>query len=166
MKYFNFLLSKIELHLSLESRAAAATTQFGPVSFDGDRYPSVQIGKPLDTNRTFFTGRTTRLHLFHISEQAARHDPPIPNYRAALPITADRHSVGAPLDLILRALKKYAAMTISFTTSIYIFYISSSECSDPRAGLSLQTQAPRLQFYSKAGVPPQTHEPRLQFYYG
>ena len=34
----------------------------------------------------------------------------------------------------------------------------------PRAGLSLQTQAPRLQLCSKAGLPPQTQEPVLQFY--
>ena len=34
----------------------------------------------------------------------------------------------------------------------------------PRAGLSLQIQAPRLQFCPKAGLPPQTQEPRLQFY--
>ena len=36
----------------------------------------------------------------------------------------------------------------------------------PRAGLSLLTQAPRLQFCPKAGLPPQTQEPSLQFYYG
>ena len=36
----------------------------------------------------------------------------------------------------------------------------------PRAGLSLQTQAPRLNFCSKAGLPLQTQEPRLQFYLG
>ena len=35
-----------------------------------------------------------------------------------------------------------------------------------RAGLSLQTQAPRLQFHPKAGLPPQTQERRLQFYKG
>ena len=33
----------------------------------------------------------------------------------------------------------------------------------PRAGLSLQTQAPRLQFCPKTGLPLQTQEPRLQF---
>ena len=36
----------------------------------------------------------------------------------------------------------------------------------PRAGLSLQTQEPRLQYCPKAGLPPQTQELRLQFYYG
>ena len=41
-------------------------------------------------------------------------------------------------------------------------YISSVFC--PRAGPSLQTQAPRLQFCSKAGLPLQTQEPRLLFY--
>ena len=35
----------------------------------------------------------------------------------------------------------------------------------PRAGLSLQTQAPRLQFCPKAGLPSHTQEPTLQFYY-
>ena len=35
-----------------------------------------------------------------------------------------------------------------------------------RAGPSLQTQAPRLQFCPKAGLPLQTQEPRLQFYKG
>ena len=35
----------------------------------------------------------------------------------------------------------------------------------PRAGLSLQTQASRLQFCPKAGLPPQTQEPRLHFYW-
>ena len=34
----------------------------------------------------------------------------------------------------------------------------------PRAGLSLQTQPPRLQFCPKAGLRPQTQKPRLQFY--
>ena len=34
----------------------------------------------------------------------------------------------------------------------------------PMAGLSLQTQAPKLQFCPKAGLPPQTEEPTLQFY--
>ena len=34
----------------------------------------------------------------------------------------------------------------------------------PRADLSLQIQAPRLQFFLKAGLPLQTQEPRLQFY--
>ena len=34
----------------------------------------------------------------------------------------------------------------------------------PRAGLSLQTQAPRLQFCPKASLRPQTQKPRLQFY--
>ena len=34
----------------------------------------------------------------------------------------------------------------------------------PRAGLSQQNQAPRLQFYPKAGLLPQTQEARLQFY--
>ena len=33
----------------------------------------------------------------------------------------------------------------------------------PKAGLSLQTQEPRLQFCPKAGLPPQTQEPGLQF---
>ena len=33
----------------------------------------------------------------------------------------------------------------------------------PRAGPSLQTQAPRLQFCPKAGLPLQTQESRLQF---
>ena len=79
-----------------------------------------QIGKPLGTNRTFFTGRTTRLHLFHIlpsrivwtrlfksASRSARichsararttRPPSIPNWRAAQPITADRRSVDAPL---------------------------------------------------------------------
>ena len=36
----------------------------------------------------------------------------------------------------------------------------------PRAGPSLQTQAPRLQFCPQAGLPLQTQEPRLQFYQG
>ena len=36
----------------------------------------------------------------------------------------------------------------------------------PWAGLSLQTQAPRLQFCPRAGIPPQTQESRLQFYQG
>ena len=36
----------------------------------------------------------------------------------------------------------------------------------PRAGPSLQTQAPRLQFCPKKGLPLQIQEPRLQFYYG
>ena len=31
----------------------------------------------------------------------------------------------------------------------------------PRAGLSLQTQAPRLQLCTKAGLPPQTQETRV-----
>ena len=34
----------------------------------------------------------------------------------------------------------------------------------PRAGLSLQTQAPRLQFCPKACLQPQTQTPRVQFY--
>ena len=34
----------------------------------------------------------------------------------------------------------------------------------PRAGSSLQTQEPRLQFFPKADLPLQTQEPRLQFY--
>ena len=34
----------------------------------------------------------------------------------------------------------------------------------PKAGPSLQHQAPRLQFCPKAGLPLQTQEPRLQFY--
>ena len=34
----------------------------------------------------------------------------------------------------------------------------------PRAGLSLQTQAPRLQFCPKAGLQPQSQTPRVQFY--
>ena len=41
---------------------------------------------------------------------------------------------------------------------------SSSSVFCPRAGLSLQTQAPRLQFCPKAGPRPQTQKPRLQFY--
>ena len=49
----------------------------------------------------------------------------------------------------------------SQTSNIGTLYISLL-C--PRAGLSLQTQAPRLQFCPKAGVPYQTREPRLQFY--
>ena len=36
----------------------------------------------------------------------------------------------------------------------------------PRAGLSLQTQVPRLQFCPKADLAPQTQEPILQFSYG
>ena len=35
----------------------------------------------------------------------------------------------------------------------------------PRAGLSLQTQEPRLQFCPKVDLPLQTQEPRLQFYW-
>ena len=42
----------------------------------------------------------------------------------------------------------------------------SSSVFCPRAGLSLQTQAPRLQFCPKAGLPSQTQEPRLQFCQG
>ena len=42
--------------------------------------------------------------------------------------------------------------------------LSSVFC--PRAGPSLQTQAPRLQFCPKAGLPLQTREPRLQFHKG
>ena len=42
--------------------------------------------------------------------------------------------------------------------------ISSSSVLCPRAGISLQTQAPRLQFCPKAGLRPQTQAPRLQFY--
>ena len=42
--------------------------------------------------------------------------------------------------------------------------LSSSSVFWPRAGLSLQTQAPRLQFWSKAGLQPQTQKRRLQFY--
>ena len=45
---------------------------------------------------------------------------------------------------------------------IYIYIYISVIC--PRAGPSLQTQAPRLQLCSKAGLPLQTQEPRLQFY--
>ena len=45
-----------------------------------------------------------------------------------------------------------------------IFRISSSSVFCPRAGPSLQTQAPRLQFCPKAGLPLQTQEPRWQFY--
>ena len=44
--------------------------------------------------------------------------------------------------------------------------ISSSECSAPTAGLSLQIQASRLPFCPKTGLPPQNKEPRLLFYYG
>ena len=43
---------------------------------------------------------------------------------------------------------------------------SSSSVFCPRAGPSLQTQAPRLKFYPKAGLPLQNQEPKLQFYYG
>ena len=41
--------------------------------------------------------------------------------------------------------------------------LSSSSVFCPRAGPSLQTQAPRLQFCPKAGLPLQTQKPRLQF---
>ena len=41
---------------------------------------------------------------------------------------------------------------------------SSSSVFCPRAGPSLQTQAPRLQFCPKPGLPLQAQEPRLQFY--
>ena len=41
---------------------------------------------------------------------------------------------------------------------------ASSSVFCPRAGASLQTQAPRLQFCPKAGLPLQSQEPRLQFY--
>ena len=34
-----------------------------------------QIGKPLGTYRTFVTGRTTRLHLFHIAERHSVDEP-------------------------------------------------------------------------------------------
>ena len=48
---------------------------------------------------------------------------------------------------------------------VYIYiYIISVFC--PRAGPSLQIQAPRLQFLPKAGLPLQTQEQRLQFYQG
>ena len=36
----------------------------------------------------------------------------------------------------------------------------------PRASLSLQSQAPWLQFCRSAGLQPQTQDPRLQFYCG
>ena len=45
-----------------------------------------------------------------------------------------------------------------------IFMNTSSSVLCPRAGPSLQTQAPRLKFCPKAGPPSQTQEPRLQFY--
>ena len=48
------------------------------------------------------------------------------------------------------------------TTHTHIIIIIRVFC--PRAGLSLGTRAPRLQFYPKVGLPPQTQEPRLQFY--
>ena len=49
----------------------------------------------------------------------------------------------------------------SFSTSS-----SSSSVFCPRAGPSLQTQAPRLQLCPKAGIPLQTQEPRLQVLLG
>ena len=51
---------------------------------------------------------------------------------------------------------------ITYTQSLH----ASSSLFCPRAGPSLQTQAPRLQFCPKAGLPLQTQESRLQFYYG
>ena len=48
------------------------------------------------------------------------------------------------------------------TLYIIIIIIISVFC--PRAGLSLQTQASRLQFCPKAGLPYQTLEPGLPFY--
>ena len=46
------------------------------------------------------------------------------------------------------------------------YQLQSSSVFCPRAGPSLQIQAPRLQFCPKAGLPLQTQEPRLQFYQG
>ena len=60
---------------------------------------------------------------------------------------------------------KYAR-TITYGTtmeSVQRTSLSSSEFC-PRAGPSLQIQAPSLQFCPKAGLPLQTQEPRLQFY--
>ena len=51
-----------------------------------------------------------------------------------------------------------------FKMSFYV-HCNTSSVFCPRAGPSLQTQAPRLQFYPKAGLPLQTQEPKLKFYW-
>ena len=53
------------------------------------------------------------------------------------------------------------ARSIIIIIVVVIIIIIRVFCS--RVGLSLQTQAPRLQFRSKAGLPPQTQELRLNF---
>ena len=61
-------------------------------------------------------------------------------------------------------LKYWQIHFVAVVTFHPVICISSSSVFCPRAGLSLQTQAPRLQFCPKAGLPLQTQEPRLQFY--
>ena len=56
------------------------------------------------------------------------------------------------------------AMEWNYHPQLYNNFIVRMFCL--RAGLSLQTQAPRLQFCPKAGFLPQTKEPRMQFYLG
>ena len=55
-----------------------------------------------------------------------------------------------------------SAIKLNFWMHRAYFIIIRVFC--PRAGPSLQTQAPRLQFCPKAGIPPKTQEPRLQIY--
>ena len=67
--------------------------------------------------------------------------------------------------ILLKSIAKSQTHFLSTLPNIFrmFIYISSSVlCS--RAGPSLQTQGPRLQFCPKAGLPLQTQEPRLQFY--
>ena len=61
----------------------------------------------------------------------------------------------------------YPSCCVSASTNYtkYTFILfHHHQCSAPRAGPSLQTQAPTLQFCPKARLPLQTQEPRLQFY--
>ena len=59
---------------------------------------------------------------------------------------------------------KIMIMKYTFSGTIYSIGIIRVFC--PGAGLSLQTQAPRLQFCPKAGLSPQTQEQTLRFYQG
>ena len=60
----------------------------------------------------------------------------------------------------------YPGLKTNTTRTEFCRILKSSLVFCPRAALSLQTQASRLQFCSKAGIPPQIPEPRLQFYKG
>ena len=64
--------------------------------------------------------------------------------------------------------EKFSKTISKSEIDVLIFKKSSSSSSFrvfcPRAGLSLQTQEPRLQFCPKAGLSQRSQEPRLQFY--